>query len=102
MKIEPLFEIGNLVQRQYEDVGQEAKLALQVMEVITQTCYAGTQIFYLCRPLFAKRHKWSESWKWTIGHGTAKMPNDAGWTKYREDELHIADDETIAIITGTV
>lgn len=98
MKIETKFDVNNLVKRKFDKQLMGKKLfCLEVMEVISQTCYAGTQVFYLCRPVYAENNRN----EWDVFHGVnATSDNQTGWRKYREDELVQCSDEEIKIILG--
>ncbi len=92
MKIETKFDINNLVKRKFDSDYNHSKCCLEVMEVITQTCYAGTQVFYLCRSIilnkeFEHEYKKDGNFKWVICHGVSQEENTLAWRKYREDEL---------------
>lgn len=105
MKIETKFDVNNLVKRKFDTNSKNKMSALEVMEVITQTCYAGTQVFYLCKPVIAQKEfkdKWKEDgeFSWVIVHGISQEENQPGWRKYREDELVEAPKEVIDIILG--
>lgn len=92
MEINSKFNIYDLVQRKFETESKEMSVAYEIMEVVTQSCYAGTQIFYQCAPLFAiKQYKdaWRKDGEFSIhiAHGIPKQSNETSWQKYREDEL---------------
>lgn len=105
MEIKTKFDVNNLVKRKFDTNSKNRMSALEVMEVIAQTCYAGTQVFYLCKPVIAEKEfkdKWKEDgeFSWVIAHGISQEENQAGWRKYREDELIEAPKEVIDIILG--
>ncbi len=105
MTIETKFDVNNLVKAKF-DKGTENHFQLfEVMQVETNTCYAGTQNFYLCRAITAKK-KFKDEWskkgefEWLICHGIGSTDFAIGWGKYREDELVEAPKEQIDIILG--
>lgn len=103
MKIETKFEINNLVKRKFDSDYENSRCCLEVMEIISQTCYAGTQVFYLCRSIilnkqFEHEYKKEGAFKWVILHNVSQEENNLGWRKYREDELIEAPNEIIDII----
>lgn len=54
MEIKTKFNIYDIVQHKFQkNVSKERGVdGYEILEIITQTCYAGTQIFYQCRPFF--------------------------------------------------
>ena len=105
MKIETKFNVNDLVLRKFDTKVDMTIPALEIMEVIIQICYAGAQIFYLCRAVVAKQEKEGygkdATTHWVVFHGVGKDDNTTGWRKYREDELVIADEETTNLILNT-
>ena len=100
MKTETKFNIYDLVNRKYERNAKNKLSGMEIMEVFTQTCYAGTQVTYLCRALYCMKefgHSYKEEgeFNWIIVHGTSKEEHTTGWKKYREDELVPAKKEFI-------
>jgi len=102
MKINSKFNINDLVKCKYDTELLEKNIgALMIMEVHTQSCYAGTQVFYLCRQIVGKKE--SDRWEtpkkeyWIIGHG-ATNESRVAWGKYREDELVAISKEAKEII----
>lgn len=95
--IETKFQINDLCKRKM-DVDTEEKITLmQVMEIDTNTCYAGTQVFYKCRILFLSKTRDPEK-PWRIGHSVSKDPKQMGWETYREDELKKAPTSIVGLI----
>jgi hypothetical protein len=104
MRIETKFNIGDLVRHKYskataKTVHDGLLLALTVLDIKTETCIAGTQIFYICRALYQHRKS-----KFSIKEDDELV--EIGYsgvseaTKLREDELQICPEEIIKIITG--
>lgn len=65
---------------------------LHIMEIQTQTCYAGTQVFYLARHIIFRFEPVSFSpqrkYKLSVYHSLNNDSQHAmGWHRYREDEL---------------
>lgn len=105
MKIESQFNLHNLVQRKFDTKQKNVIIGLEVMEIFSQTCYGGTQIFYLCKVIechkeFEKSYKEEGEFKWVVGHRMGIDIHDMGWKKYREDELIEASQEFIDIVLG--
>jgi hypothetical protein len=99
------FDVHNLVKRKFDSGGKLGFTAFEVMEVISQTCYAGTQIFYLCKPIIVHREFKNEyskegEFSFNVGHGLASRDGELGWTKYREDELIELPKEEMDVILG--
>lgn len=103
MKIESKFSVNDLVKRKTDIDPKNKMYIIQVMEVQSQTCYAGTQVFYLCRTLifekeYKKRFTEEGEFEWKVAHGVSVNSAQTGWTKYREDELSEAPKEAIEIL----
>lgn len=101
MNIETKFKVGSLVRHKFERQTHDAIHALEVMEISTDTCYAGTQVFYQCRALVAQKQFKNEYAKtgdftWALGH--TLLP----WFKYREDELVEIPKNEADFFTGAV
>ena len=103
MNIQSKFDINDILVQQFSRKSQTYFQALQVLEVVTQSCYAGTQVFYFCRPIIGHREvelfKEKRDYVWRIDHGLSKNDHEMGWQKYREDELLKAPQEILDIIT---
>jgi len=104
MKLESKFDINNLVQHKFDNRDSDTITCLEIMEVRTETCYAGTQVFYHTRNIVAMK-KYKHDYKkegefiWEIGHSIDKYGNkNISWEKYREDELIACSQENIDII----
>lgn len=105
MEIKTKFNVNNLAKRKFDTDSKNYREALEVMEIISQTCYAGTQVFYLCKPIVCKKEfneRWKEDgeFKWVVGHGVSQTDDQTAWRKYREDELIEAPQELVDIILG--
>lgn len=123
MEIKTKFDINNLVKHKFEmgiDSGLKTIPVLEVMEVIAQKCYAGTQVFYLCKQIIVQKNRsvydelnsvtqkilnkaneLESVDKYYIHPTFGNDVNDTGWKKYREDELVEAPQNEIDIILGT-
>ena len=55
-KIEPKFDVKQILQHVFNSNEGKSKLFWIVREIKTVTCSAGTQIFYICAPLIEKEH----------------------------------------------
>lgn len=103
MEINPKFQINNLLTHKFENQGEDAICVLEAMEIHTNTCYAGTQVFYECRQIHVIKkfeHEYSRKgpFVWAVAHAYGKTPQDIGWKRYREDELIDAPQWAIDII----
>lgn len=106
MKIETKFDINNLVQHKFNKCTSlengDVVCAYEVMDITTNTCYAGTQIFYDLRPIhkifFTSGYADKKKTSIDIGTGYTKFQN--GWIRYREDELIAAKQSDIDLILG--
>ena len=105
MKIETQFTINNLIKHKF-DTGEKAGHTLfEVLGISTDTCYAGTQIFYTCRPILLIKI-WKDKWKeegefdWEVKHGVSGKDGHNALQKYREDEIVEAPNELVDIVTG--
>lgn len=104
MNIKTKFNIGDIVKSEYDRRTDERIAVLRVMEITAQRCYAATQIFYLCRPIVARKQVKGYAkpleYEWEVFHGIGEKDGELGWKKYREDELVLPDKETLEIIMG--
>jgi hypothetical protein len=106
MKIETEFDVHNLVKRKFDKNTTDTVQLLEVMAIKSDTCYAGTQIFYHCRSVVAHKnfkHEFSKTgdYEWSIGHGVNNDSDRLAWRQYREDELVDApEDEMNLILNG--
>lgn len=94
MNIKSKYEINELVKHKFS-YDEHSITALEIMEVSTVTCYAGTQIFYNCRPIIAKRHKDNPE-KWEVFYAVHR--GEDAYDRLREDELSFLDEESKSII----
>lgn len=128
MEINPKFTITDLLQTKYSnpDPNRKELHVFEVLEISTQTCYAGTQIFYDCRPIavgmkrnWKKPEETTPDTKETMAETFASMENamkvisdfiaedvESATTKlanpstirFREDELKACTPEMIAVV----
>lgn len=102
MNIKTKFKVGDLAMGIFDKFREKQITLLRIMEIESQTCYAGTQVFYRCRPILLIKEKQlfeDKGFVWLVGHGVGE--NDRGqvhWLKYREDELKPALKEMIDIV----
>lgn len=104
MELKSKFNVNDLLVRKYDKGSEELKMALEVLEIHSQTCYAGTQFFYQCRIIVLEKERETKigiAWlskeereekekqprAWTIRHGQSRQEGQLGWERYREDEL---------------
>ncbi len=107
MVVKTQFDVNNLVRHKFENRGEKQFIGLEIMEIITQTFYGGTQTFYLCRPIICQKEfkeKWRENgeFEWSVTNGIAKQDgyNNIGWERLTEDELVSLEQNKIDIILG--
>lgn len=105
MEIKTKFKVGDLAKHKFEQNDKHEISSLEIMTIITETCYASTQVFYQCRHLFAKKvfeneYKKEGDFIWKVAYGISKDDNKIGWAKYREDELIESSEGDQAIIKG--
>lgn len=104
MEIQTQFDVHNLVKHKFSSHGKKVICALEIMEVLSNTCYGGTQIYYWCRPIVARVEKdgYGENAKtfWVIGYAIDKGETVEGYAKFREDELVSLTQKEIDIILG--
>lgn len=103
MEITTKFNVNDLTQRKWDRSPENKLFALEIMEIISQSCYAGTQVFYLCRQIqmfksFKEKYKEEGDFKWVVAHGITNEEGEMGWIKYREDELIPAPKESLEIL----
>lgn len=99
MEIKSKFSINDLLTHKYERRGEKKVTALEVINIITETCSAGTQIFYVCRPLVASNLAYTGEPKWHVSFGILRSEStDMAIVKLREDELIAATEEISNII----
>lgn len=106
MEFKTKFDINNLLQYKFEKSGEDRISALEVIEVLAQSCSAGVEVFYLCRSICAEKkfkhpYKNEGDFEWIIGHGIHNQDFSLGYKKYREDELVELKQEHINVILGT-
>lgn len=91
MEIKTKFNVNDLVQHKFQNTNTTAhvKLFYEVLFMDTQTCSAGTQVFYTCRPIMITYDK---DWKDGVKTITAEDFNpgrtkESEYQKFREDEI---------------
>ena len=99
MEIKTEYKVGDLIKHKYSSQTEKHKTALVVKEIMTQTCYAGTQVFYDCRLImmekeFEKTFDPGGPFVWRIGFNTENKV-----TRLRADEVQDLDKETKGIIS---
>ncbi len=109
LNIEVEFRVNELVVTKYSSTEGNilnprdgAMLCLEVMEIRTETCYAGTQVFYVCRSIHG--HTVTEyvdgERKVTYNDFQRGMNSRGEYNSYREDELKPASSEVVELITS--
>lgn len=105
MNIETKFNVGDIVKHKYES-NPERVMGFEVMEIKSNTCYAGTQNFYYCRALFAdkvfkNRFDENSEFQWAVSYSVSNDPHmPTAWQQMREDELIFVTDEERIILTN--
>jgi hypothetical protein len=100
MEIKTKFKVGDLVKHKYDKDDTHTFYLNEIMNVITETCYSGTQVFYLCRGIYKSRRyrndydrsESNENYEYAIFHqvrGESSNSLNSGYQKYREDELRL-------------
>lgn len=108
MEIKAKFEINDLTKAKYDTAHKGQTILLEIMFINTETCSAGTQIFYTCRVIVIMKefkHSYSKegAYTWEVAHGiNNKQDNATGYQKYREDELIPATSDLLDIVHGVV
>ena len=96
MKIESKFDVNNIVAHKFQKDGHDAFIASEILGVQTDTCYAGTQVFYLCRNLMLQKKRDFEykgdevekKHKWEVNHAiSGDTKGQIPLQGYREDEI---------------
>ncbi len=101
MKIETKFDVNNLLVHKFTPLDNDKINALEVLEIRTNTCYAGTQNFYDCRAVVLKKHYnryKTDEFTWDVLHSAIHSDRNMGMITYREDELIELPQEFIEII----
>lgn len=102
MNIETKFEVNNLLLHKFTNTKNANITALEVIFVNTETCSAGTQVFYMCRPILVMTKKdWEEGkaiFKKIVEHAVGQRDFEGCWHKYREDELIAAPQDVIDLV----
>ena len=57
MEIKTKFNVNNLVQARRTKQGHDSFIAHEIMQIKTDTCYVGTQIFYFTRAIIGIREQ---------------------------------------------
>lgn len=108
MDIKAKFNINDLLRAKYDSTHKGQIVLLEAMFVMTETCSAGTQVFYICRAIILLKEYKNEfrkkgSYVWNIAHGVNNdKDNSTGYRKYREDEIIGASSYLLDIVNGIV
>ena len=106
MEIKTKYSIGNIITHKFgrgnRELGPSSMtMRYEVLFIDINTCSAGSQIFYTCRPIFIERL--------IVGYGEEKREvisvfpvdgQDVSKCKFREDEVVDCDAESIALISA--
>lgn len=105
MKIETAFDVNNIVIHKFSGISQfdsdKTQEIFEIMQIESQTCYAGTQNFYRVRPLILQYNTdWIDGKKTKTFTGIRPAHMSAGveYCCYREDELISAPQNLIDLI----
>jgi hypothetical protein len=93
--IETKYDVENLVQHKYQRAtpnSSKVASAYEIEEIITQTCYAGTQVFYDCRSLhlvYETEFKENARIRKVVdcAHAINSESGRVATVRFREDEL---------------
>lgn len=107
MEIKTNFKVNDLVLSKYQkqfDINKPTNkflICMEVMQITTNTCMAGTQIFYDCRTMHV-----ITATSFVDGKMTEKVLDlspgslrDGDYTRFREDELKPVSQEVVDFIT---
>lgn len=103
MNIETKFKVGDIVKHKFARSPTGIQ-AFEVLEIKTNTCYAGTQCFYYGRSIQAEKvfkNRFDEigEFDWAVVHAISNDPHmPTAWQQMREDELIMATPEEIAVL----
>jgi hypothetical protein len=98
MEIKTKFQVNDIVNHKFANLSNsfnDVIVVFEVLGVLTDTCSAGTQIFYICRPLLLM-HK--GVWNKDMSKKTYKFVNvepkgkESDKARFREDELVLVTD----------
>jgi len=84
MDIKTKFNIGDLLECNHNEY-KDGFVVQEVMEIIAQVCYGGTQVFYDTRLIYISK-KYG-NWQKERGCSSTKSNSPCGFFRYREDEL---------------
>ena len=92
MKVQSKFGIGDFAQMKYETEDRDYFIVQKITGIVTDTCYIGTQVFYLCRgyilkKIFEKEFSKTGNFTWCVRPGVGDADNSTGLRKFREDDL---------------
>lgn len=110
MTIETKFNVNDIVQSKFSRglTTYRHTIAYEVLEIQTQTCYGGTQVFYLVRPIMIENGidlgkkdtaKGDEYPRKTMSVEAMGCPIEK-CPKFREDELMACAADVLAVVTA--
>ena len=108
MKLETKFNVDDLVGHKFNRIRPSKLVCYRVMEVVTQTCYGGTQVFYDCRMIIASKQfegfKEKGPFTWEVEHAVRAEGHEraCGTFRYREDEVIDLTQEQKDIFSGKI
>ncbi len=103
MTITSKFKINDLVKHKFSTSARDKESLHEVLFINSETCSAGTQIFYNCRPiLIVTEMDYIDGKKTPVRYVSdgrnSQNINDMGCVKFREDELISCSQETIDFV----
>ncbi len=109
MELKTKFDINDIVEAKHDAGSPERFVYMEVMEITTQTCYAGAQIFYKCRVAQAEKMEYREKSReagvpstfksiWVLGNLLSQQDGQMGWKTFREDEVFMLAPHKLKII----
>lgn len=103
MNIKTKFNVGDILKFKYDKNTPDVKYLLSVVDILTQTCIAGTQVFYYVRSIKLEfiTHKYDKDFepRW-VCHYDLGNNNKNLYKKFREDEVIKASKEEIEILNS--
>lgn len=98
MTIETKFNVNDLVQYKYQRPNKKIICCFEVIEIKTQVCYAGAQVFYVCRPIHG--HREYDHGKYEIVDFGPGFSENREYAQFREDELKPCDQALVDLLTN--
>ncbi len=101
MEIKTKFNINDLVQYKFHiENNKRSTFFYEIQFIHTETCSAGSQVFYLCRPIaiLYSEHYLDNAKVIELSDFDLRKPRDGEYQKFREDEIVPASKNLIEIM----